>query len=277
MIFVDRGQLGSALVNLAVNARDAMPDGGKLTLETCNVVLDQNFADRVGEIKPGNYVMIAVSDTGIGISEAIRDKVFDPFFTTKEVGKGTGLGLSMVYGFIKQSGGHVTIYSDVGRGTTIRIYLPQATAEAEVEWISPAPTESGDGGNETILIVEDDAMLRSYVTTQLKSLGYRTLTAANAAEALAISDDGAVFDLLFTDITMPGRMNGRQLAVEMAKRRSALKILFTSGYSENATGVDRLDSEILLLAKPYRKSELARMIRLALTSEDPMHREDTPF
>jgi PAS domain S-box-containing protein len=261
--FVDRGQLSSALVNLAVNARDAMPDGGKLTLETCNVVLDCNFANRVGGIEPGNYVMIAVSDTGGGIPEAIRDKVFDPFFTTKEVGKGTGLGLSMVYGFIKQSGGHVTVYSDVGRGTTIRIYLPRSEAGAEPEWISPTTDESG-GGNETILIVEDDAMLRSYVTTQLDSLGYTTLTAANAAEALAISDGGAAFDLLFTDITMPGRMNGRQLGVEMAKRRSELKVLFTSGYSENAAA----DPDILLLAKPYRKSELARMIRLALASDD---------
>jgi PAS domain S-box-containing protein len=261
--FVDRGQLSSALVNLAVNARDAMPDGGRLTLETCNVVLDCNFANRVGGIEPGNYVMIAVSDTGSGIPEAIRDKVFDPFFTTKEIGKGTGLGLSMVYGFIKQSGGHVTVYSDVGRGTTIRIYLPRSEEEAEPEWISPTTDQSG-GGNETILVVEDDAMLRSYVTTQLDSLGYATLTAANAAEALAISDGGAKFDLLFTDITMPGRMNGRQLGVEMAKRRPALKVLFTSGYSEYTAA----DPDILLLAKPYRKSELARMIRLALASDD---------
>jgi PAS domain S-box-containing protein len=265
--FVDRGQLGSAIVNLAVNARDAMPDGGKLTLETCNVVLDNNFVSRVGGMAPGNYVMIAVSDTGRGIPEAIRDKVFDPFFTTKEIGKGTGLGLSMVYGFTRQSGGHVTIYSDIGRGTTIRIYLPRAEIEEEPERSSPVAAKFGDGGSETILIVEDDAMLRSYVTTQLESLGYRTLSAANAAEALAISDSGAPFDLLFTDITMPGRMNGRQLAVEMAKRRSSLKVLFTSGYSENTASLgDGSDAEFLLLAKPYRKSELARMIRLALTS-----------
>jgi PAS domain S-box-containing protein len=269
--FVDRGQLGSAIVNLAVNARDAMPDGGKLTLETCNVVLDNNFVSRVGGIEPGNYVMIAVSDTGRGIPETIRDKVFDPFFTTKEIGKGTGLGLSMVYGFTRQSGGHVTIYSDVGRGTTIRIYLPRAETEEEPEQISPTAAKSGDGGSETILIVEDDAMLRSYVTTQLESLGYKTLSAANAAEALAVSDSGAPFDLLFTDITMPGRMNGRQLAAEMAKRRAALKVLFTSGYSENTAALsDRPDAEFLLLAKPYRKSELARMIRLALAAGDAM-------
>jgi CheY-like chemotaxis protein len=176
----------------------------------------------------------------------------------------------MVYGFIKQSGGHVTVYSDVGRGTTIRIYLPRAKAEAEPEWISPVGTASGEGGQETILLVEDDAMLRSYVTTQLDSLGYKVLSAANAAEALAISDDGAAFDLLFTDITMPGRMNGRQLAIEMAKRRPALKVLFTSGYSENAAVVnDGLDPDIPLLAKPYRKSDLARTVRLALTSDVP--------
>jgi PAS domain S-box-containing protein len=264
--YVDRGQLSSALVNLAVNARDAMLEGGKLTLETCNVVLDYNFASRVGGIEPGNYVMIAVGDTGSGIPEAIRDKVFDPFFTTKEVGKGTGLGLSMVYGFIKQSGGHVTIYSDVGRGTTIRIYLPRAKTEAEAEedLTAPAAGKSDQRGSETILIVEDDAMLRSYVTTQLTGLGYKTLSAANAAEALAVSDSGAAFDLLFTDITMPGRMNGRQLAVEMAKRRPGLKVLFTSGYSEHTS----VDPHTLLLAKPYRKAELAHMIRLALDFED---------
>jgi PAS domain S-box-containing protein len=264
--FVDRGQLSSALVNLAVNARDAMPDGGKLSLETCNVTLDYNFVNRVGGIEPGNYVMIAVSDTGSGIPEAIRDKIFDPFFTTKETGKGTGLGLSMVYGFVKQSGGHITVYSDVGRGTTIRIYLPRAEAEAET-WVSPTTADSNAPGDETILVVEDDPMLRSYVTTQLASLGYKTLTAANAAEALAIADTGAAFDLLFTDITMPGRMNGRQLATEMARRRASLRVLLTSGYS--AAVLDhRLDPDVLLLAKPYRKSELARMIRQALTSQD---------
>jgi PAS domain S-box-containing protein len=270
-IFVDRGQLSSALVNLAVNARDAMADGGgTLTLETCNVALDYNFASRVGGIEPGNYVMIAASDTGCGIPETIRDKVFDPFFTTKEVGKGTGLGLSMVYGFIKQSGGHISIYSDVGRGTTIRIYLPRAEAEAESESIAPSAVEAG-GGTETILIVEDDSTLRTYVTKQLRDLGYKTLTAANAAEALVISDQGTAFDLLFTDITMPGRMNGRQLAAEMAKRRGGLKVLFTSGYSENTVAFnDRHNPDILLLAKPYRRPELARMIRLALSREDIM-------
>ena len=244
-----------------------MPDGGKLTLETCNIVLDENFVHRIGGTEPGNYVMIAVSDTGDGIPEEIRDRIFEPFFTTKELGKGTGLGLSMVYGFIKQSGGHVTVYSDIGRGTTIRIYLPRAEAEAEPEWVAADGTASGEGGEEAILVVEDDVMLRSFVTTQLGSLGYKVLSAANAAEALAISDTGTAFDLLFTDITMPGRMNGRQLAVEMARRRSALKVLFTSGYSENtAAAIDGLDPDILLLAKPYRKADLARMVRLALSS-----------
>jgi PAS domain S-box-containing protein len=268
-IFIDRGQLGSAIVNLAVNARDAMPDGGKLTLETCNVVLAHASVSTVVGVQPGDYVMIAVSDTGAGIPETIREKIFDPFFTTKEIGKGTGLGLSMVYGFIRQSGGHITVYSDVGCGTTFRIYLPRAQAEIEPDRLSSSPAEFSAKGNETVLIVEDDAMLRSYVTKLIEGLGYKTLTAANAAEALAISESGAAFDLLFTDITMPGRMNGRQLAAEMAKRHSPLKVLFTSGYSENAAA----DSDFLLLAKPYRKPELAYMIRLALDADEAMQPE----
>jgi PAS domain S-box-containing protein len=266
--FVDRGQLSSALVNLAVNARDAMPDGGKLTLETCNVTLDLDFVKRAGGIEPGSYVMIAVSDTGSGIPEAIRDKIFDPFFTTKETGKGTGLGLSMVYGFVKQSGGHITVYSEEGRGTTIRIYLPRAEAETEAETrTSPSNEQLDATGHQTILVVEDDPMLRSYVTTQLASLGYKTLTAANAAEAVAIAESGAPFDLLFTDITMPGRMNGRQLATEIARQRPSVKVLLTSGYAA-AVLDQRLDPDVLLLAKPYRKAELARMIRLALSAYD---------
>lgn len=265
-IYVDRGQLESALVNLAVNARDAMPNGGKLTLETCNIIVDQEFAKRLGNVDVGAYVMIAITDSGCGIPEAIRGKVFDPFFTTKEVGKGTGLGLSMVYGFIKQSGGHITLYSEEGLGTTFRLYLPRATAEAERE--TPAASEGGAiGGTETILVVEDDAMVRSYVNAQLKSLGYTALSVGNATAALSICDSDAKFDLLFTDVVMPGPYNGVQLAAEMTKRRPGLKVLFTSGYSENALiHNDRIDSGILLLSKPYRRIDLARMIRLALSS-----------
>src|SRR5665213_2431836 len=267
---VDPSQLGSALLNLAINARDAMPNGGKLTLETSNVVLDQGYAKVNGDVQPGNYVLIAVSDTGAGIPEAIRDKVFEPFFTTKEVGKGTGLGLSMVYGFVKQSGGHIKIYSEEGHGTAFKLYLPKAGAQSE-QIAETALVSQIEGGTETILIVEDDALVRTFATTQLQSLGYKTLSAANAAEALAIADSGATFDLLFTDVIIPGQMNGRQLAEVMAKRRSPLKVLFTSGYTENAIiHHGRLDPGVLLLAKPYRKQDLARMLRRAIQTAETL-------
>jgi CheY-like chemotaxis protein len=190
--------------------------------------------------------------------------VFDPFFSTKEVGKGTGLGLSMVYGFVKQSGGHIKVYSEVGHGTTFKLYLPQA--EPALDRSAAAPLGPAvEGGNETILIVEDDPLVRAYVNTQLQSLGYKTLSAGNGVEALAIADSGAAFDLLFTDVIMPGRFNGRQLASEIALRYPSLKVLFTSGYTENAVvHHGRLDSGVLLLAKPYRKADLARMLRVAL-------------
>ncbi len=260
---VDPNQLTSALLNLAVNSRDAMPNGGKLTLESGNTLLDESYAKAQGDVRPGEYVMIAVSDNGSGIPAEIRDKVFEPFFTTKGTGKGTGLGLSMVYGFVKQSGGHVRIYSEEGYGTTVKIYLPRAVARAERA--PDAQPTAPLGGRETILVVEDDALVRQYVTTQLHGLGYGTLEAANAGEALAISDSGAPFDLLFTDVIMPGAMNGQQLAREMAARRANLKVLFTSGYTENALlDHGRLPPGVLLLAKPYRKTELAHMLREAL-------------
>jgi PAS domain S-box-containing protein len=263
---VDPNQLTTAILNLALNARDAMPDGGKLVLETRNVFLDDGYAGMNAEVTAGHYVMIAVSDTGTGIPATLLERVFDPFFTTKEVGKGTGLGLSMVFGFVKQSGGHVKIYSEEGHGTSVKIYLPRSTGtqETALETMQNAPVV---GGKESILIVEDDPLVRQYVVTQIKSLGYAALEAANATEALSIIDGGADIDLLFTDIIMPGPLNGRQLADEAALRRPALKTLFTSGYTENAVvHHGRLDSGVLLLAKPYRKSELARMIRTALGS-----------
>ena len=261
---VDPSQLSSALLNLAINARDAMPNRGKLMLETNNAVLDQAYAKTNADVHPGDYVLIAVSDTGDGIPIAIRDRIFEPFFTTKAVGKGTGLGLSMVYGFVKQSGGHIKVYSEEGHGTTFKIYLPRAGTEAEPVTVSSTVSQI-EGGNETILIVEDDTLVRTSVTAQIQSLGYQTLSAANAAEALAIVDGGSQFDLLFTDVIMPGKMNGRQLAEEMVNRRMSLKVLFTSGYTENAIiHHGRLDPGVLLLAKPYRKQELARMLRRAL-------------
>ena len=263
---VDPNQLTTAVLNLALNARDAMPGGGKLALETANIYLDENYAGMNNEVTPGNYVMVAVSDTGTGIPAELLERVFDPFFTTKEVGKGTGLGLSMVFGFIKQSDGHIKIYSEEGHGTSVKMYLPRATGlnQTAAEALISATIE---GGHEVVLIVEDNSLVRRYVTTQIESLGYTTLEAANAAEALHLIDTGGTIDLLFTDVIMPGSMNGRQLVDEALKRRPALKTLFTSGYTENAiVHHGRLDSGVLLLAKPYRKSELARMLRLALGS-----------
>jgi CheY-like chemotaxis protein len=243
-----------------------MEGGGRLTLETANVFLDQDYADAHSEVIAGPYVMFAVSDSGPGIPPDIREKVFEPFFTTKDIGKGTGLGLSMVYGFVKQSGGHIKLYSEQGQGTTFKIYLPRADKEAT----SPAEQAAAEiaGGAETILLVEDDAAVRRSVDTQLRSLGYQTIMASNAAEALQLVDRGEAFDLLFTDLIMPGSMNGRQLADEVRKRRPAAKVLFTSGYTEDSV-LQRglLDAGVLLLSKPYRKADLARLVRQALALE----------
>ncbi|MBR0742117.1 PAS domain S-box protein [Bradyrhizobium liaoningense] len=260
---VDPNQLTTAILNLALNARDAMPGGGKLIVETGGAYLDEVYAS-VNDVRPGHYVMIAVSDTGSGIPASMLPRVFDPFFTSKGPGKGTGLGLSMVYGFIKQSAGHIKIYSEEGHGTTIKMYLPPGkTPTAAGEGVTAAAIE---GGHETILVVEDDRLVRDYVLAQLHALGYVTLQAANAAEALAIVATGKPFDLLFTDVIMPGKMNGRQLADELMKTRPDLKVVYTSGYTENAIiHHGRLDSGVMLLAKPYRKSDLARIIRKALS------------
>ncbi|QQN64640.1 PAS domain S-box protein [Bradyrhizobium diazoefficiens] len=259
---VDPNQLTTAILNLALNARDAMPSGGKLIVETGAAYLDEVYAS-VNDVRSGHYVLIAVSDTGTGIPCGMLARVFDPFFTSKGPGKGTGLGLSMVYGFIKQSAGHIKIYSEEGHGTTIKMYLPPGkTPTAASEGVLPASIE---GGHETILVVEDDRLVRDYVLAQLHSLGYATLQAANAAEALTIVASGEPFDLLFTDVIMPGNMNGRQLADEVLKTRPDLRVVYTSGYTENAIiHHGRLDSGVLLLAKPYRKSDLARIIRKAL-------------
>jgi signal transduction histidine kinase len=260
---IDPGQLTNAILNLSLNARDAMAEGGALIIETSNVVLDEGYVRMNSDVAAGDYVMVAVTDTGHGIPAAILNKVFEPFFTTKDVDKGTGLGLSMVYGFVKQSNGHIKIYSEEGHGTTIRIYLPRAAGVAD-----PAVAESPpvlEGGRETILVVEDDNLVRTFVVSQIQSLGYLTLAAVNAAEALAVIDGPQAIDLLFTDMIMPGSMNGRQLAAAALKQRASLRILYTSGYSNEAIiHHGQLDAGVLLLAKPYRKSDLARMIRTAL-------------
>lgn len=263
LAFADRSQLSSALLNLAINARDAMLDGGKLTLATHNVVFGVREAVAVGAGYAGDYVEIEIADTGTGIPQAILERIFDPFFSTKEVGKGTGLGLSMVFGFVKQSGGGIKVASEEGRGTIFTIYLPKAEASAL------RPTGYDDrklvGGQETILCVEDDHDVRHYVTVQLESLGYKVVPAANATEALAIAAEGTPFDLLFTDIVMAGGMNGRELAEQMVAARPSLRVLFTSGYAYDSLHAQgRATMGAPLLRKPYRKAELARMLRRCL-------------
>lgn len=240
-----------------------MPDGGKLVFDAATVMLDESEAI-LGEVEPGHFVVITVADSGIGIPQSIQERIFEPFFSTKDVGKGTGLGLSIVYGFIKQSKGHIEFSSEEGLGTTFRIYLPAVVSPP------PSPTEFAQSpkfavGSETILCVEDDAMVRSYVAAQLQGLGYKTITVSNAREALSILDSGVDVDLLFTDIVMPGAMDGWQLAEQAALRRPELKVLFTSGYSDaNARPVNSN-----LLIKPYRSTEIARMLRVALDGKLP--------
>jgi PAS domain S-box-containing protein len=259
---IDPSELSNSLLNMAINARDAMPNGGKLLLETRLVVLDEAYARSNADVRPGCYVMVAVSDTGQGMPAEIRDQAFEPFFTTKAEGKGSGLGLSMVYGFVKQSGGHVRIYSEEGHGTTIRLYLPPANAASE-DSTRPAPPLSGE--NEIVLVVEDDPLVRNFAIAQLQSLGYQTVAMADGRAALAYVDSGQPFDLLFTDVVMPGGMSGRELADAAAKRRPGTKVLYTSGYTDNAiVHHGRLDQGVMLLSKPYRKPQLAQMVREAL-------------
>jgi CheY-like chemotaxis protein len=211
--------------------------------------------------------MIAVSDTGEGIPANLLEKVFEPFFTTKEAGKGSGLGLSMVYGFARQSNGHIKIYSELGHGTTVKLYLPQATAGSAEEPTAETGSYAGEHSDQTILIVEDDPLVRQYVLAQIDRFGFRAQAAGNAAEALAIIDGPERIDLLFTDVMLPGGVNGRQLATEAVKRRPEMKVLYTSGYAENALiHHGRLDAGVLLLPKPYVSADLARMLLTALAS-----------
>jgi|GEM_PF-2422126 len=261
---IDPGQLEAAILNLAVNSRDAMPSGGKFTIEAVNAEIDRDYAKRNEGAIPGPYVMVAVSDTGTGMPLDVAARAFDPFFTTKEVGKGSGLGLSMVYGFIKQSNGHVKIYSEPGHGTTVKLYLPPSTGAGRAE----APAGGAlipSGGRETILMVEDDDLVRSHVESQLGALGYRVLAARDGPEALEVLRRNPDVDLLFTDIVMPGGMNGRRLAEEARRRCPALKVLFTSGYTDNAiVHHGNLDPGIELLSKPYTRERLATRLRAVL-------------
>ena len=264
---IDPSRLTNAVLNMAINARDAMPNGGKLLLETHRVVLDEAYAQANADVTPGPYIMLAVSDTGTGMSVETQQKAFEPFFTTKEVGKGSGLGLSMVYGFVKQSGGHIKIYSEKGHGTTIKLYLPPGEGTTEVA-ASIAP--QAEGGAETIFVVEDDNLVRNFVTAQLQSLGYKTVAASDAKSALELIATGQKFDLLFTDVVIPGGMSGRELAEKVAALRPGLKVLYTSGYTDNAiVHHGKLDDGVMLLTKPYRRNQLAEMIRKALGTPPP--------
>jgi PAS domain S-box-containing protein len=259
---VDPNQLEVAILNLAVNARDAMPDGGKLTLETANVFLDQAYAAGQSEVVPGQYVQLAITDSGAGMTREVQAKAFDPFFTTKDVGQGTGLGLSQVYGFVKQSRGHVKIYSEVGQGTTIKIYLPRLQAEQPIENPVPAAVPVRGRSNETILVVEDDEDVRASTTEMLRELDYTVIEASNARDGLQLLDRHPEICLLFTDVGLPGGMNGRQLADEARRRRSSLRILFASGYARNAIVHDgRLDPGVELITKPFTQEVLAGRIR----------------
>jgi PAS domain S-box-containing protein len=256
----DRAQVEAALINLCVNARDAMPEGGRLLIETRNVLLDEDYVAQNLEAIGGDYVMLSITDTGTGIPPDVLKKVFEPFFTTKEVGKGTGLGLSMVYGFAKQSKGHVAIYSEVGHGTAVKLYLPrgkQMVGEEVVDKRVQVPR-----GTERILVVEDDEQVRIIVVKQLTGLGYAVTAAANGAEALAILGTGQSFDLLLTDVIMPGLFNGKALADEAKRRNPILRILFMSGYSQDAIStLGILNEGIALISKPFSRADLARAVR----------------
>ncbi len=260
----DGTQVENAVLNLAINARDAMPTGGKLTLETSNASFDDSYAGLNDEVLPGQYVMIAVTDTGTGMPADVAARAFEPFFTTKPVGRGTGLGLSMVYGFAKQSGGHAKIYSELGHGTTVRLYLPRARNTSTAESADTAPATSAVA-NETILVVEDDELVRSTVERMLKESGYKIYLAPTAEDALPILDSDTHIDLLFTDVVLPGKMGGKALAEYALLRRPGLTVLYSSGYTQNSIiHQGRLDADVELLSKPYKKADLVRRLRSLL-------------
>lgn len=264
--FIDPTQIENALLNLAINARDAMDGQGRLTIELGNASLDDSYARTHDEVEPGQYVMLAVSDTGCGMTPEVMSRVFEPFFSTKGEGKGSGLGLSMVYGFVKQSGGHIKIYSEVGHGTTIRLYLPRAMESEDVEVV--AVTEPARGGTETILVVEDDAEVRNTVVELLSELGYSVLKAVDAQSGLSVIESGIKIDLLFTDVVMPGTLKSPELARKAKERLPQLAVLFTSGYTENSiVHGGRLDAGVELISKPYTREALARKIRHVLANE----------
>ena len=261
---IDPTQLESALLNICINARDAMPEGGSLTIETANRIIDEKYSARFDELLPGEYVEISITDTGSGIPEDVQKRIFEPFFTTKPRGKGTGLGLSMVFGFLKQSGGHINVYSEPGFGTTMRLYLPRDRSQEPVSVVTEAPVRNLSG-NETIVVVEDEAMVRQFVEEQLRQAGYQVHSASNGPEALLLLGALGQVDLLFTDVMMPGGMTGRDLADRVRVTRPEIRVLYMSGYTENAiVHHGRLDPGVALLSKPFRKNDLLARIRSML-------------
>ena len=268
--FVDPNQLENALINLALNARDAMPRGGKLVIETANRFLDAAFVGSLPEpIEPGEYVMIAVADTGAGMDEDTRKRAFDPFFTTKEIGKGTGLGLSQVYGFTRQSAGQAQIESEPDRGTVVRIYLPrQSAAPAASKEVDRKPFVQA-GGRESVLVVEDDDAVRAYTAEILRELGYRVTESSSGKAALAVLKDGEQLDLLLTDVVMPGDMNGRELADEAVRLRKGLRVLFMTGYSRDAIiRHGRIEPGVYVIGKPFSFHDLAAKVRERLDAPE---------
>ncbi len=266
--FIDAGQLENALVNLCVNARDAMPEGGRLTIETANTHLDDAYAASHNEVVPGQYVMVSVTDSGSGMPEEVIERAFDPFFSTKEVGKGTGLGLSQVYGFVKQSGGHVKIYSEIGHGTILKLYLPRHFGEEDRRAVPAPEAELPQGRGEIILVVEDEEQVRIMSVDALRDLGYVVIHASGPTQALAMLEDHPSIDLLFTDIVMPD-MTGATLAGRVRERMPGLPVLYTTGYTRNAIVHNgMLDHDVDFLAKPFSIGQLAAKVRQVLDRED---------
>src|SRR6185436_19375601 len=259
---IDPGQLENAILNLVLNARDAMPDGGTVRIEVSNATLDRRYAALYPEVVPGAYVLVAVGDTGTGMPADVVAQAFDPFFTTKNEGRGTGLGLSMVYGFVRQSSGHIRIDSAIGQGTSVKLYLPRT-----LDPVAESPTDAAHptSGNERILVVEDSEEVRHAVIDMLQGWGYRVVAVGNPDEAVALLERDAAFDLLFTDVVMPGKTSAVELAAIARQRRRGIGVLLTSGYARDL--IPKHDGpEYPLIAKPYRSEELALRVRAVLAA-----------
>ena len=259
-VLADPAQVESAVLNLAINARDAMTAGGRLTIETANVVLDERYARAHAEVVAGDYVMIAVTDTGTGMTPEVIERAFEPFFTTKEAGKGTGLGLSMVFGFAKQSAGHVKIYSELGQGTSVKLYLPRVIG-ASAQYERPVEPVELPALSATILVVEDDEAVREIVVLHLRDFGYTVIEAGDGPQALRRAQEAGHLDMVLTDVVLPGAMRGKELVQHLGDISPGLKVLFMSGYTENAiVHHGKLDDGVQLLSKPFKRDQLARKV-----------------